>query len=126
MRGTDHRFSLEQPGLTKLVRDLRRARVGLGDGTKNMHPSESEPGVKMSKKLVAAADLPAGHVFRAEDIALKSPGDGLPPYELDRFVGRMLRHPVREDAALTFELLEEPLPERSGAVAMASTGGDEQ
>jgi sialic acid synthase len=126
MRGTDHRFSLEQPGLTKLVRDLRRARVALGDGTKNMHPSESEPGVKMSKKLVAAADLPAGHVFRAQDIALKSPGDGLPPYELDRFVGRMLRHPVREDAALTFELLEEPLPERSEPVAMASTGGDER
>jgi len=37
--------------------------------------------------------LPAGHVLRSEDLALKSPGDGLPPYELDNVVGRTLRHP---------------------------------
>jgi sialic acid synthase len=124
MRGTDHRFSLEHQGLTKMVRDLRRARMALGDGTKTMYPSEADAGVKMSKKLVAAADLPAGHVLRIEDIALKSPGDGLPPYELDRFIGRTLRHPVREDAAFTFELLEEPLPELPSAIAVASAGDD--
>jgi sialic acid synthase len=65
----------------------------------------------MGKKLVAATDLRAGHTLRREDVALKSPGDGLPPYELDRLVGRTLRHPVGRDAALTFELLEELIPD---------------
>jgi N-acetylneuraminate synthase/sialic acid synthase len=111
MKGTDHVFSLEPQGLRKLVRDLRRVEVALGDGTKNMYPSESEPAMKMAKKLVAATDLPAGHTLREEDIAAKSPGDGLPPYELERIVGRTLRHPVSADSALTFELLEEPAPE---------------
>jgi N-acetylneuraminate synthase/sialic acid synthase len=46
-----------------------------------------------------------------DDIALRSPGDGVPPYELDRFVGRTLRHPVVEEMALTFEILEEVVPE---------------
>jgi N-acetylneuraminate synthase/sialic acid synthase len=107
LKGTDHRFSLEPQGLRKLVRDLTRTRVALGDGTKSMYPSETEPIIKMAKKLVAARALPAGHVLTEADIALRSPGDGLPPYELDRVVGRTLRHPVPEDAALTFELLEE-------------------
>jgi sialic acid synthase len=111
LKGTDHRFSLEPQGLRKMVRDLRRTRVALGDGTKTMYTSETEPIVKMAKKLVAARDLPAGHTLSADDLAMKSPGDGLPPYELDRLVGRTLRHPVREDSALTFELLEEVLPE---------------
>jgi sialic acid synthase len=111
MKGTDHVFSLEPQGLRKLVRDLRRLEVALGDGTKNMYPSESEPALKMAKKLVAASDLPAGHTLREEDIAAKSPGDGVPPYELHRFVGRTLRHPVRADSALTFELLGEQAPE---------------
>jgi sialic acid synthase len=111
LKGTDHRFSLEPQGLRKMIRDLRRTKVALGDGTKSMYPSETEPIVKMAKKLVAARDLPAGHTLRPEDIGLKSPGDGLPPYELDRLVGRTLRHPVGEDSALTFELLEELLPE---------------
>jgi sialic acid synthase len=112
MKGTDHAFSLEVPGLSRLVRDLRRTRVALGDGTKKMYPSESDPALKMGKKLVAARDLPAGHSLATDDIALKSPGDGLPPYELDRFVGRTLRHPVGQDTALTFELLEELIPEQ--------------
>jgi sialic acid synthase len=110
MKGTDHVFSLEPQGLRKLVRDLRRVEVALGDGTKRMYPSESEPALKMAKKLVAARDLPAGHTLREEDVAAKSPGDGLPPYELDRIVGRTLRHPIRADSTLTFELLEEQVP----------------
>ncbi len=110
LKGTDHVFSLEPPGLRKLVRDLRRTRVALGDGTKNVHESEVAPATKMGKKLVAARDLPAGHVLEDGDLAFKSPGDGLPPYELERVLGATLRRPVLEDETLTFELLEEPLP----------------
>jgi sialic acid synthase len=107
MKGTDQRFSLEPEGMRKLIRDLRRARVAMGDGKKRMYPSEAEPAIKMGKKLVAATDLEAGQVLRREDIATKSPGDGLSPYELERFVGRRLRYPVAEDTALSFELLED-------------------
>ena len=110
LKGTDHVFSLEPPGLRKLVRDLRRTKVALGDGTKNVHASEVAPATKMGKKLVAARDLPAGHVLEDGDLAFKSPGDGLPPYELERVLGATLRRPVLEDETLTFELLEEPLP----------------
>ncbi len=125
-KGTDHRFSLEPQGLRKMVRDLQRTQTALGDGTKTMYPSEVEPARKMGKKLVAARDLPAGHTLSNGDIALKSPGDGLPPYELERVVGRMLRHPVQVDTALTFEHLEELLPTEivgvSGAGAMRQLG----
>jgi len=114
LKGTDHRFSLEPVGLRKMVRDLTRTRVALGDGMKTMYPSETEPITKMAKKLVAARDLPAGTTLSEDDIAMKSPGDGLPPYEIDRLIGRTLRHPVREDSTLTFELLEELLPEAQG------------
>jgi sialic acid synthase len=121
LKGTDHRFSLEPQGLRKMVRDLKRTRLALGDGTKSMYPSETEPIIKMAKKLVAARDLPAGRTLTEEDIAMKSPGDGLPPYELDRLIGRTLRHPVQADAALTFEVLEELLPE-AGELASSPRG----
>jgi N-acetylneuraminate synthase/sialic acid synthase len=111
LKGTDHAFSLEPQGLRKMVRDLRRTRLALGDGTKTMYPSEASPILKMAKKIVAARNLPVGHVLTRDDLALKSPGDGLPPYELERVVGRTLRHPMVEEMALTFELLEERVPE---------------
>ncbi len=105
MRGTDHAFSLEYDGLRKLVRDLRRARVALGDGVKRVRPCEAPALIKMGKKLVAARALPAGHVLAAADVAIKSPGDALPPYELENVLGRALRHPLAEDDDITFEAL---------------------
>jgi sialic acid synthase len=122
MKGTDHAFSLEPEGLRKMVRDLQRTRLALGDGSKRQHQSEAAPLLKMSKKIVAAHDLPAGHRLTRDDLALKSPGDGLPPYELDRLVGRTLRHPVVEDMALTFELLEELVPELEEALSARNDG----
>lgn len=106
-KGTDHAFSLTPNGLRKMIRDLRRARVALGDGVKAPIPEvEGKPLYKMGKKLVAARDLPAGHVLTAEDIAIKSPGDGLPPYEYDNVIGRRLNQALAEDDNLTFDGLD--------------------
>jgi sialic acid synthase len=102
LKGTDHAFSLEPAGLRKLVRDLDRARLALGDGQKVRYPSEVGPLRKMAKALVAAHDLPAGHVLTRSDLARKSPADGLPPYYLEQVVGFPLAAPLLEDEPLTF------------------------
>jgi len=104
-KGTDHAFSLEPIGLRKMVRDLRRLRVAMGDGIKRVYPSEVSPITKMGKKLVAARDLPAGHAIRREDIAVKSPGGGLAPYELEKVLGRVTRSALSADDDITFEVL---------------------
>jgi sialic acid synthase len=106
-------------GLRKLVRDLRRVPVALGDGVKRPLPVEAKPLGKMGKKLVAARDLELGRVLSEQDIAIKSPADGgLPPYELERLVGRRLRRPVSLDDFLTFDDVE-PVPKHAGAHATA-------
>ena len=116
-KGTDHAFSLMPEGLRKLVRDLRRVPVALGDGVKRPLPVEANPLEKMGKKLVAARDLEQGHVLAAGDIAIKSPADGgLPPYELDRLVGRRLRRGLAFEDFVTFDDVE-PLSEHAGTQA---------
>lgn len=106
MKGTDHAFSLERGGMRRVVRDLKRVRLALGDGVKSTFASEEAPLLKMGKKLVAAANLPANHVIRREDIAIKSPSDGLPPYELDRVIGKITRRPLKEDENIAIEDLD--------------------
>jgi sialic acid synthase len=106
MKGTDHAFSLEPTGLRKMVRDLRRTRIALGDGIKTMYPSEKAPLTKMAKKLVAAREVPAGHRLTLADIAVKSPSDGLPPYELETLLGRVTRMPLSEDETISLDKLE--------------------
>ena len=59
----------------------------------------------MGKKLVAARDLREGHVLTAADIAIKSPGDGLPPYYLDQILGQTLTRDLRADETITLEVV---------------------
>jgi N-acetylneuraminate synthase/sialic acid synthase len=103
MKGSDHAFSLEPPGLRRLVRDLRRTVESLGDGVKRSYPSEERPLYKMAKKLVAARDLPAGHVITDADIAMKTPNDGLSPIHYDDLIGRRLVSPMKVDESFAVE-----------------------
>ena len=119
LKGRDHAFSLMPEGMRRLVRDLHRVPAALGDGTKRLLPVEADPLEKMGKKLVAARELELGHVLSADDLAIKSPADGgLPPYELDRLVGRRLRRPIGFEDFVTFDDVE-PAAEHAEAQATA-------
>jgi len=120
MKGTDHSFSLEPQGLEKMVRDLQRTRLALGDGEKKVYPSEVDAVIKMGKKLVAARDIAPGEGLQREDIAICSPGDGVPPSELHLFIGRKALQPIREAEALSQDMVQglevrDPEPAQSTA-----------
>lgn len=107
MKGTDHAFSLEPVGLRKLVRDLDRTFKAMGNGQKKIYESERAPIIKMGKSLVIARDLPVGHVLTADDVVMKSPGGGIPPYDFDKVLGRVTLKPLFEDEFLSYEVLAE-------------------
>jgi sialic acid synthase len=122
-KGTDHAFSLMPEGMRKLVRDLQRVPGALGDGVKRPLSIEEQPIRKMGKKLVAARELDQGHLLMPDDLAIKSPADGgLPPYELDRLVGRRLRRSVAFEDFVTFDDVEPAAADSpTGAGAHAAT-----
>lgn len=104
-KGTDHALSLEPIGMHKMVRDLQRARVALGDGVKRILPQEVAAITKMGKSLFAAKDLPAGHVLAEADLAVKSPGGGIAPYDLEAVLGKKLKSALKEDDMIPLETL---------------------
>ena len=97
MKGTDHKFSLEPQGLSKLVRDIRRAELALGSFDKSILNSEVNPIKKMGKKLVASRDLNKGHILEPQDIALKSPQDGLNASMFDALIGKEIIVDIKQD-----------------------------
>lgn len=73
-KGTDHAFSLEPSGLSKLCRDLARTHTALGDGVKRYYASEVGPISKMRRRetpdglrITGAKDVPS--VDRASSAA---------------------------------------------------------
>ncbi|MFE9402167.1 N-acetylneuraminate synthase family protein [Streptomyces sp. NPDC006530] len=107
-KGSDHHFSLTQAQLTALTDGLSRTRAAMGSAEKITGTREAAAIRKMGKKLVAAHELPAGHVLTAEDLTCKSPGDGVKPYRLGELVGSRLTRALATDADIRIEDLVPP------------------
>ena len=104
--GPDHRASLEPGDFAALVRGVRVIEAALGDGDKRPMPSEVDTRAVARRSLVAARALPAGHRLTRGDLAIKRPGTGIPPADLDRVLGRRLARPLGVDDMVDWPSLE--------------------
>jgi sialic acid synthase len=104
--GPDHAASLEPIGLAKLVRDIRHIEIALGSAEKRIASSEIPVRIRLAKSVVAARDIPAGAVMRAEMLTVKGPGDGIPANHLAHVVGRVAAVHVAADTLLPKDALE--------------------
>jgi sialic acid synthase len=99
MKGTDHAFSLEPGGMRKLVRDLERAQISLGDGVKRTYESEATPIRKMGKMIVAAKDVSPGTIAESSMFEYRSPAEGMHPYRVEELIGlKFTKHVSAGDA----------------------------
>ena len=44
----------------------------------------------MQKSIVATRKLKTGKIIQRQDLDIKSPGGGLPPYEINNLIGKKL------------------------------------
>lgn len=101
----DWKVSSTPENFVQLVRDIRAVESMLGDGIKKITPSEQASIYWATKSLVAAHDLPAGHLLNESDIAIKRPGDGISPTKYNELIGKKLRLAINKDALFKFEEL---------------------
>jgi sialic acid synthase len=106
LKGTDHAFSLEQQGMQKLVRDLKRAKDAMGNGEKTILESEKAPLRKMGKMIVAAKNLEIGHTIQESDLEYRSPALGLSPSLNVLLIGKKLKKRIQAFEKIQIEDLD--------------------
>lgn len=94
--GPDHAASLEPGELADLVRGIRAIGQALGTGIKQPGRAEMANAIVARKSLVAARDLPAGHVLSEADIHVKRPGGGISAMEFWDAQGQRLGEAATE------------------------------
>ena len=104
--GPDHRASLEPAEMAALVRGIRNIEAALGDGVKRPMPSELDTRRVARKSLVAARALRAGEELVKDAVAIKRPGTGISPAELERALGRRVRRDLAADDVIDWTALE--------------------
>lgn len=103
LEGPDHLASLEPDELRQMVQAIRHIELALGTGLKQPSPSEQKNRTVARKSIHLARPLPAGHVLTADDLAMKRPGSGISPMQLDTILGRMLAIDAAADYLLRWE-----------------------
>jgi N-acetylneuraminate synthase/sialic acid synthase len=90
-KGTDNAFSLEPEGFRKMVRDVRRTSILLGDGVKRVLEYEKAPIHKMARSPYAVRDIVTGDVIFEDDLELQTPADGIDAWKIEKLIGATAR-----------------------------------
>ncbi|WP_245305422.1 N-acetylneuraminate synthase family protein [Bradyrhizobium sp. LTSP857] len=99
MEGPDHAASLEPEEFKALVSGIREVEAARGEKLAERALSQGEliNRENLAKSLVAARDIEAGTVISDDDIAVKSPGQGLSPLKMPALIGKTLKRRMAAD-----------------------------
>jgi N-acetylneuraminate synthase len=103
MEGPDHRASLEPQELRQMVRSIRNVEASLGSGIKAPAACEIANRSVARKSLVAARSIRKGRRLAAADIAVKRPGHGVQPQDIDKVIGLEVTCDLDADEVITWE-----------------------
>lgn len=101
--GPDHKSSLEPKELKEMVKAIRNIELALGDGVKQMMPSEKSNREIVRKSLVAIKEIKSGDVFSLDNVAAKRPGNGISPMNWNKIVGKKSKRNYLVDDLITDE-----------------------
>ncbi len=102
--GPDHRWSADPQEFAALVGTIRALEAALRDDP--MDQAEVAMRAVARRSIVASHALQAGEILGDPDVALKRPGDGLPPSQLGAVLGKRLRRDFAADEQIRAEDLE--------------------
>ena len=98
MEGPDHAASLTPDDFAKLVSGIREIEQALGSGgARQLSQGEMINRENLAKSLVASRPLVAGTIITPQDVAVRSPGQGISPQKFDMLLGRKLRRDMEEE-----------------------------
>lgn len=97
MSGPDHKASLDYSELKEMVSQIRHIEDAFGNGEKRPEKSEISTREVARKSIVMACSLKAGEIIRENNLAVKRPGNGLAPSEMENVVGKRMVRDIERD-----------------------------
>lgn len=106
MAGPDHRASLEPPELKAMIQAIRNVEQALGSGVKAPAPCEAKNVAVARKSVVAERDIMTGERVSPENVAIKRPGHGIQPFDLEKVMGLAVTADIKAGSVVTWKDLK--------------------
>lgn len=97
--GNDHYHSMNKDDLIAFVNKLKKYELLSSQDSKELE-KEQAARVHARRSVVAARDLPVGHVITDEDIIAKRPAHGISPIHWDNILGKKVVIEIEDDMPL--------------------------
>jgi sialic acid synthase SpsE len=100
--GPDHKFSMDFDSWKDMVDRTRELEKSLGTEIKKVEDNEEETVVLQRRAIRAKKDLSVGDVICEDDLEVLRPCpiDAIPPYELEKIIGKVLAENIRSGDCL--------------------------
>ncbi len=98
--GPDHRASLEPKELEEMVTGIRTVEQSLGTGDKIPTQIELENRQVARKSIVAKREITVGEILTENHLAIKRPGNGMPPTAYWSLIGKKAKKSYEVDALI--------------------------
>jgi N-acetylneuraminate synthase len=121
LEGPDHQASLTPDEFKQMVdmsRQVCKAMQVHKSGFKSLSQGALLNREVLGKSIVASKDLKIGKILSEADLEVRSPGQGLPPSELENVIGKKLIMPLSKHEFLTQSHLKKL--EKNGMIAFNS------
>ena len=102
----DHAISVDPAELAEMVGACNRASALRGEGWIGVRESERPARSNARRSVVLARAVAAGQELGPEHLGFRRPGTGIPPFEVDRVIGRRARRDLVEGTVLDESDLE--------------------
>ncbi|MDK2961317.1 MAG: hypothetical protein PWP20_443 [Eubacteriaceae bacterium] len=106
--GPDHKFSMNPQTWGEMVKRSEELFEALGSEVKKIEDNELDTVIVQRRALYLTKDKKKGQVIKTEDLFPVRPiqNDGIPPYEKDKLVGKLLNKDLLKDNYLRWEDLD--------------------
>ena len=104
--GMDNNMAMEPEEMKALVRKCHNVYEAMGNMERVVSEKEKAQLIKMRRSIVAKENLKAGTILEDEILDYKRPGNGLPPVDRNRLVGRKLIRDIKKGFFIMTEDLE--------------------
>lgn len=104
--GPDHKASLNPEEFKAMVSAIRNVEIAMGDGVRKFSQNEMEIKRIARKSIILNEDISKGTIIKKEMLAIKRPGTGISPKEINNLVGMVAVKDLDAGTVLKWEDLE--------------------
>lgn len=103
MEGPDHKASLNPVEFARMVEAIRHVEQAIGNGIKQPAPCELKNINVARKSVVATQAIGAGEIISRGKLAIKRPGYGIQPKDMENVIGLKAKKQIAKDEVLTWQ-----------------------